>query len=205
MSAWFEGTISYDVCEIGIWSGSPDDPDSVLFAYWSQENGNVAVMSSGVDFVFTHDMTLDSSVGEALNIVIDPDASTALILMASHEANPNPHPQYALKTELAESWEEHLSASNPHSQYVTSPMLASAIEALENVVPAIAAHAAMPASGRSIDVAIPGPNQSVIATKLFGGGDMFMPVKKDDVLNISWDQSKQLSDIKLVFAFATGA
>jgi len=95
VSALFLGsaiTTPYEINEIGIWAGEPGQTGSVLFAYWSQPSGNLAVMSVGVDFSWTHDMYVDAAVGGAVNIVVDPDASTAVVLLGQHESAPNPHP-----------------------------------------------------------------------------------------------------------------
>ncbi|KAF1003288.1 MAG: hypothetical protein GAK28_04793 [Luteibacter sp.] len=94
MSALFEGVSSYPISEIGIWAGVPGAAGSVLFAYWSQPNGKVAEMSVGVDFFYTHDMPVEAAVGAALNIIIDPSASTAVALMTSHTQAADPHAQY---------------------------------------------------------------------------------------------------------------
>ena len=94
MSAVFTGSTNYSVCEIGIWAGDPTKSGSVLFAYWSQPSGNIAVMSAGVDFVFSHDMTLDSSAGAAINVIVDSTGNVATALMNAHESAANPHPQY---------------------------------------------------------------------------------------------------------------
>ncbi|AJK46256.1 phage tail protein [Burkholderia plantarii] len=100
MSAVFIGASNYEVCEIGIWAGEPGAPDSVLFAYCSQEAGRYAVMSAGVDFVFSYDMSIDEAVGNVVKIIVDPNGSAMIALMASHEAAANPHPQYATHVEV---------------------------------------------------------------------------------------------------------
>lgn len=94
MSALFEGVSSYPISEIGVWAGAPGAAGSVLFAYWSQASGQVAEMSVGVDFFYTHDMPVEAAVGAALNIIIDPNSSTAVALMTSHNQAPDPHVQY---------------------------------------------------------------------------------------------------------------
>jgi len=94
MSALFEGISAYPISEIGIWAGEPGTPGAVLFSYWSKANGKVADMSVGVDFFYTHDMLVEAALGDALNIVIDPSASTAVALMTSHTQAADPHTQY---------------------------------------------------------------------------------------------------------------
>jgi len=103
VSALFSGNAvaePYEINEIGIWAGDPGQSESVLFAYWSQASGNLAVMSVGVDFVWTHDLHVDAAVGDAINVIVDPDASTAIAVLAAHLGEPDPHPQYALKAHI---------------------------------------------------------------------------------------------------------
>lgn len=98
MSALFTGAATgYPIGEIGIWSGDPAVAGSVLFAYWSQASGQIAQMSVGVDFVFSHDMVIDASIGSVINVVVDPSASTAVALLAAHVGSDDPHQQYAFR------------------------------------------------------------------------------------------------------------
>jgi len=98
MAAIFNGSSSYDVCEIGVWSGVPGVVGSVLFAYCSNLTGRIASMSVGVDFIFSHDMAVDAAVGTTLNIVVDPSGTAAaLLIMASHEVAYDPHHQYSMR------------------------------------------------------------------------------------------------------------
>lgn len=62
MSAIFTGEQSYPIREAGLWSGDPALPGSILVAYWSQAAGDLTVKSAGVDFVFSHDLTLDTAL-----------------------------------------------------------------------------------------------------------------------------------------------
>ena len=107
VSALFSGAdieAPYEVSEIGVWSGVPGAEGSALFAYWSEEEGHIAVMSVGVDFAWTHDLFVDAAVGGAVNIVVDPSASTAVALLSDHEADPDPHPQYATAVYLRDNY-----------------------------------------------------------------------------------------------------
>lgn len=101
MSALFSSNTGLDVNEIGLWAGNPANAGAILFGYWSQAAGSVAVKSPGVDFVFTHDLVIDGAVpAGSINVVIDSSQASAMALLAAHEAAPNPHPNYALASSL---------------------------------------------------------------------------------------------------------
>jgi hypothetical protein len=152
MSAIFGGASAFTVREVGVWVGDPD-AGGILFGYWSQSTGDLAVKSAGVDLIFTHDMILDAAIPPGSVTVTVDTAQDALI--AAHEAASDPHPQYLLKityasetvkgiAEIATQGEtdagvdderivtplklsmvmqNHLAASNPHPQYPTSGWL----------------------------------------------------------------------------------
>lgn len=136
MSAVFPITQTYDICEIGIWAGEPGTSGSVLFAYWASPDGKLVTTAPGVDFVFTHDMTMDQSVADSINVVIDPNASSFLSLLNLHLNDAgDPHSQYLKKTDFSsaitaleesisenttDSFTSHTNAENPHSQYAVS-------------------------------------------------------------------------------------
>lgn len=98
MSALFSSNVGYEIREIGLWSGNPANPGSVLVGYWSQAAGVLAVKAPGVDFVFSHDMVLDGAVpAGALNVLVDAAQAPLLAMIAAHEAKADPHPQYVSK------------------------------------------------------------------------------------------------------------
>ena len=135
MSAVFPITQTYDICEIGIWAGEPGTSGSVLFAYWASPDGKLVTTAPGVDFVFTHDMTMDQSVADSINVVIDPNASSFLSLLNLHLNDAgDPHSQYLKKTDFSSavialqeevsnntsgSFTSHANATDPHPQYTT--------------------------------------------------------------------------------------
>jgi len=108
MTGIFGGASSFSINEIGIWAGDPD-AGGTLFGYWSQATGQLTVKSSGVDFVFSHDMFLDSSFpGASITITVDgtfpPESFTQVQAdtlydplggLSAHIAALNPHPQYS--------------------------------------------------------------------------------------------------------------
>lgn len=99
MSAVFTGTQGYVIREVGVWAGDPAEVGSKLVGYWSQATGDLAVKSPGVDFVFSHDMTLDAGVGD-LTILADNAQSAMLAMMMAHEAKADAHPQYLTQAQV---------------------------------------------------------------------------------------------------------
>ena len=97
MSAIFGGNQNYVVREVGLWAGDPAVVGSKLVGYWSQATGDLAMKSPGVDFIFSHDMTLDAVPAGSLTILADNAQSAMLAMITAHEAAANPHTQYATK------------------------------------------------------------------------------------------------------------
>lgn len=98
MSGIFSGNQNYVVREVGLWAGDPAVGGSKLVGYWSQAAGDLAMKSPGVDFIFSHDMTLDAAVpAGSLTILADNAQSAMLAMITAHEAAANPHNQYATK------------------------------------------------------------------------------------------------------------
>lgn len=102
MSAIFGTASSFSINEIGLWAGTPDAPGSTLVGYWSQASGTLAVKSPGIDFVFTHDMVMDTALtGGSLTILADSAQSAMLNMIMAHEAKADPHPQYVTEAEAS--------------------------------------------------------------------------------------------------------
>lgn len=106
MAALFSSNLGYEIREIGLWSGNPANPGSVLFGYWSQAAGVLAVKAPGVDFVFSHDMVFDGAVpAGSVTVVADAAQAPLLAMIAAHEAKLDPHPMYVTKAQVqAQSW-----------------------------------------------------------------------------------------------------
>lgn len=101
MSAIFSGNQNYVVREVGVWAGDPAVGGSKLVGYWSQAAGDLAMKSPGVDFIFSHDMTLDAAVpAGSLTILADNAQSAMLAMIAAHESKADPHPQYTTDAEV---------------------------------------------------------------------------------------------------------
>lgn len=122
MSAIFSGNQNYVIREVGVWAGDPAANGSKLVGYWSQAAGDLAMKSPGVDFIFSHDMTLDAAVpAGGLTILADNAQSAMLAMIAAHEAKADPHPQYATVDEVDQvvtpRFAAHRADPDPHSQY----------------------------------------------------------------------------------------
>jgi hypothetical protein len=101
MAGVFGGSQSYVIREASAWNGPPDVAGSTLVLYWSQESGDLAVKSPGVDFIFSHDMALDDALpAGSLTILADNSQSAMLAMMMAHEAGSNPHSQYLKKSDV---------------------------------------------------------------------------------------------------------
>ncbi|WP_395060414.1 hypothetical protein [Polaromonas sp.] len=132
MSAIFSGNQNYVVREVGVWAGDPEVVGSKLVGYWSQAAGDLAMKSPGVDFIFSHDMTLDAAVpAGSLTILADNAQSAMLAMITAHEAKADPHPQYTTNAEVNALIEARV------GDYVTSTNVGNAYTvALDPVVTA---------------------------------------------------------------------
>ena len=138
MSAIFSGNQNYVVREVGVWAGDPAVGGSKLVGYWSQAAGDLAMKSPGVDFIFSHDMTLDAAVpAGSLTILADNAQSAMLAMITAHEAKADPHPQYTTNAEVNALIEARV------GDYVTSTNVGNAYTvALDPVVTAYSAKTA---------------------------------------------------------------
>lgn len=100
--ATMPGLENYNVAEIGLWSGVPNQAGSILVAYISVATGFIAQMVSGIDLVFTYDMVVSTIDIDYVNIVKDTDQSSTFSLLAIHESDRNAHPYY-LTTDTAQT------------------------------------------------------------------------------------------------------
>lgn len=92
--ATMPGLENYNVAEIGLWSGVPNQAGSILVAYISVATGFIAQMVSGIDLVFTYDMVVSTIDIDHVNIVKDTDQGSTFALLAAHETDRNAHPFY---------------------------------------------------------------------------------------------------------------
>jgi hypothetical protein len=90
---------AYQVSEIGLWSGVPGAGGSVLAFYWSLATGYIAHKDAGIDFNFEDDILFGGVVPGNITIVADTEFN-ALAMLVAHEAEADPHAQYATKSGL---------------------------------------------------------------------------------------------------------
>lgn len=95
MSAVFTGPGNFNVSEVGIWSGQPGAQGSLLVGYWSTNSGILSVKTPSVDFAFTHDLVLDSSIPDgSVTIIAGNDDAALFALLSQHEQKADAHQQY---------------------------------------------------------------------------------------------------------------
>lgn len=174
MSAIFTGNQNYVIREVGLWAGDPAVGGSKLVGYWSQAAGDLAMKSPGVDFIFSHDMTLDAAVpAGSLTILADNAQSAMLAMIAAHEAKADPHPQYTTDAEVNALIEARV------GDYVTSTNVGNAYTvALDPVVTAYTAKTAFAFKASAANTG---------ATTLNAGGGAKALVREDGTAMVAGD------------------
>lgn len=174
MSAIFTGNQNYVVREVGLWAGDPAVAGSKLVGYWSQAAGDLAMKSPGVDFIFSHDMTLDAAVpAGSLTILADNAQSAMLAMIAAHEAKADPHPQYTTDAEVNALIEARV------GDYVTSTNVGNAYTvALDPVVTVYTAKTAFAFKASAANTG---------ATTLNAGGGAKALVREDGTAMVAGD------------------
>lgn len=108
---WLPDELEAQVGEIGFWAGG------VMFAVWSRADKPLGYKTAGVAFVIVNDVFFDQLPPGSVNVTIDPASSAVFAALAAHETAVDPHPQYAMNTDLDDAMAAHLAALDPHSQY----------------------------------------------------------------------------------------
>lgn len=87
MRTVFSPESEFWVREVGIWA------DSTLFALWSSDAKGTPLgyCSPGVDWVFSHRLSLKALPPNSVNIVVDKDAAALMGIMVAHENERNAH------------------------------------------------------------------------------------------------------------------
>ncbi|NWA11913.1 phage tail protein [Pseudomonas gingeri] len=94
---WNTDVGMHPVGEIGYWS------DDVLVFVWSRADGGLAgYKTDGVPYVLFNDLAFGQVPSGSINLVVDPTASVALAALAEHETSHNAHPQYLLRSDVAQ-------------------------------------------------------------------------------------------------------
>jgi hypothetical protein len=174
MSAIFPGSQNYVIREVGVWSGDPAVVGSKLVGYWSQASGDLATKSPGVDFIFSHDMTLDAAVpAGSLTILADNAQSAMLAMITAHEAKTDPHPQYTTDAEVNALIEARV------GDYVTSTNVGNAYTV--SLDPVVASYTAKTA------FAFKATSANTGATTLNAGGGAKALVREDGTAMVAGD------------------
>lgn len=116
LNAMINSTITADVYEIGLFLDS-----GKLFAVAST-TGNDPLMRliNEISSVVTLGISLNEIDASKVNISVENNSPISIVLMNTHEAAANPHPQYATDADL----NAHIVDANPHPQYATDGDLA---------------------------------------------------------------------------------
>ena len=77
--------------------------EGVLFAIASVPNGSLFKVYNGISFTATFGISLNSQMLEDIKVILDPNTALALSLIADHENHINPHPQYAMGSEVIDA------------------------------------------------------------------------------------------------------
>lgn len=87
MRTIFSPTTEFWVRELGIWAGP------TLFALWSSDATGTPLgyCSPGVDWVFSHRLSLKELPPGSVNIIVDKDAASLMGIMQAHEQDTNAH------------------------------------------------------------------------------------------------------------------
>lgn len=91
----FKDVQTRDVYEIGIFTDT-----NVLFAVASTAGEPYFKTSKTLATVFVGGLKLGTFSNSAVEIILDENGAIALQLFGAHEAHPDPHPQYAKKSEV---------------------------------------------------------------------------------------------------------
>ena len=97
LAASYSGA-AYNVGEIGLYAGDPAS-GGTLFAVASQVGANFGPRGGvGVNFEATFDFALSGVPSGSVTVTVDPAASVAHALIATHSAAADPHPVYLKKS-----------------------------------------------------------------------------------------------------------
>lgn len=91
----FKDNQTRDVYEIGLFT-----EDGVLFAVMSTTGEPFFSTSKTLTTVFIGGLKLDAINSSNVSIILDENGALALQLFGAHEAHSNPHPQYAMNSEV---------------------------------------------------------------------------------------------------------
>ncbi len=77
--------------------------EGVLFAIASVPNGSLFKVFNGISFTATFGLALNAQILEQINVILDPNTALAYSMVADHENHINPHPQYAMGSEVIDA------------------------------------------------------------------------------------------------------
>lgn len=94
----WDGTQTGDIYEIGIYTA-----DQVLFGYYSHADGSlIGRKSSSGPYVFYYDWALVDIPANTISILVDTEASVALMMLAAHNADLMAHDHFLRRASVAQ-------------------------------------------------------------------------------------------------------
>lgn len=96
-------TVINSTSELHVGSMGVYTKEGVLFAIASVPNGSLFKVYNGISFTATFGISLNSQMLEDIKVILDPNTALALSLIADHEKHTNPHPQYAMGSEVIDA------------------------------------------------------------------------------------------------------
>lgn len=109
----------FQISEFGVFNGSGD---MIYVGNTALETKPVLPEGMTRDTIFR--LIVETSNAAEITLIVDPSIVMAthqyvLNALSDHEAKPDPHPQYAMHTDL----DNHVAALDPHPQYITEAEL----------------------------------------------------------------------------------
>lgn len=95
-SAILKSTTAHSAYQLKIWTS-----DDIVFAQ-AVSVSPLVVVAANIDFAASFGLTLTGVPAGSVTISINPDDSVAQVLMMQHLGAADPHPQYAMKVDLAD-------------------------------------------------------------------------------------------------------
>ncbi len=91
--------IAYSAGEVGFWAGDPDN-GGILFAVYSAPGYVHAFRNDQTELIESYSFAIAKIPEGSVSVTVDPNVTAVALLVADHEAKPDPHSQYFLRAEI---------------------------------------------------------------------------------------------------------
>lgn len=96
-------TVINSTSELHVGSMGVYTKEGVLFAVASVPNGSLFKVYNGISFTATFGISLNSQMLEDIKVILDQNSALAFSMVQDHENHINPHPQYAMGSEVIDA------------------------------------------------------------------------------------------------------